>query len=327
MLSALLLFSGCERDMETEGPDLKDLYGELSVLEPLAVSLPSADFSTGEKVHFTARFSKIVDWKLTITGNVSGGQKIFEGKSRTVDVSNAEWAGETTLLPIFQAEECKVHLSAANDSLKFDETFTIKNIKANEGLVVADFENGWNDDWETFVQSGADMSFVIAEDDPAAQGNFYYDMGGEVNWDWLIGMIEFPGSAYGDEPTFPLSSNADNLYFNAMIYMPEGITNSVILFQFREDENGDDEFTEASEDMYSLELKGDFETGWQLVSIKYSDMVALANGAPVEPNGNGNFEPDKLWRISLLFLANPNSGYSQAYLDYVIFTENGPLKP
>jgi hypothetical protein len=28
-----------------------------------------------------------------------------------------------------------------------------------------------------------------------------------------------------------------------------------------------------------------------------------------------------------LMLANPSSGYSQLYLDYVVFTSNGPLQP
>lgn len=325
MLAALL--AGCERSLDTEGPDLEDLYGEFSVLDPFTLSQNKVDFAAGEKVHFTARFSKIIDWKLSIKGKASGAQRVFEGKSRQIDISNSEWAGETSLLPIFLVEECEAHLSVADDSLQFTEILTIEGVKSNEGFVVADFENGWNDQWLTFVQSGADMSFNITDSDPAAQGNFYYDMGGEVDWDWLIGMIEFPASAYG-ENTFPLSNNANDVYFNAMVYLPEGITNPVLLMQFREDENEDGEFDEESEDMYSLELKvSDLTSGWQLISLKYADLVALANGAPVEPNGNGNHEPDKLWRVSNLFLANPSSGYSQMYMDYVIFTEGAPLKP
>ena len=44
-------------------------------------------------------------------------------------------------------------------------------------------------------------------------------------------------------------------------------------------------------------------------------------------NGNKTLNPDKILQMSVLFLADPTSGYSQAYLDYVIFTENGPLNP
>lgn len=328
VLITAFTFSACERDLESEGPNLVDLYGEFSILDPFEVSSDKADFSAGESVYFTARFSKIIDWKLTITGQTSGAQKIIEGKTRAIDADNSLWAGETTILPIFAAEPCIAELSVANDSLKFSKNIEIEGIKTQQGVfVVADFENGWNDGWETFVQSGADMSFRITDEDPAAEGQFYYDMGGEVNWDWLIGLIDFPAEAYGAN-TFDLSSNGDEVYFNAMLYLPEGITNPLVLFQFREDENEDGEFDDATEDMYAIEIRaGDLEVGWNLYSIKYSDLTALVNGAPAEPNGNKNHEPNKLWKTSLLYLANPASGYAQTYLDYVVFSEGGPLIP
>lgn len=320
--------TGCERSLETEGPDLSDLYGEFKVLEEFGVSTNNIDFTSGTDVIFTARFSKITDWTLTITGQSSGAQKIFEGKSRGLDATNATWKGETSLLPIFGAEKCIAELSVANDSLQFNETITIQTPKMpQEALVVADFENGWNDDWITFVQSGADMSFTITNEEPAAEGNFYYDMGGEVNWDWLIGLIEFPAEAYGDAH-FDLSDNGGQVYFNTMLYLPEGITNPLILFQFREDENDDGSFDDATEDMYAVEIRaGDLEVGWNLYSIKYSDLTALVNGAPTEPKGNGNREPNKLWKVSLLYLANPSSGYAQTYMDYACFTEGEALNP
>ena len=328
IIALFVLSLSCERDLGTEGPDLTDLYGEFAILDPFAVSQDKVDFEVGENIHFTARFSKIIDWKLTITGQTSGAQKIFEGKSRSIDETNALWLGETTQLPVFGAEECIAELSVANDSLQFSKNITVESPKApQEGLLIADFESGWNDDLLTFVQSGADMSFRIENADPAAEGEFYYDMGGEVSWDWLIGMIEFPASAYGTN-TYDLSNNANEVYFNAMLYLPEGITNPLILFQFREDEDGDESFDEATEDMYAHEVRaGDLQTGWNLLTLKYSDLVSLSNGAPVDPNGNGNHEPDKLWRVSLLYLANPSSGYAQSYLDYVTFTTGEPLIP
>ena len=51
-----------------EGPSLNDLYGELNFETPLAIVGDSANFSQNEDVYFTAEFSKIVDWKITITG-------------------------------------------------------------------------------------------------------------------------------------------------------------------------------------------------------------------------------------------------------------------
>ncbi|MGB0431764.1 MAG: hypothetical protein ACPGLV_14920 [Bacteroidia bacterium] len=328
LLSILLFTIACERNLDTEGPNLSDLYGEFKVIEEFDVSQGTVAFASGQSVHFTGSFSKIIDWKLTITGQATGAQKVFEGKSRRLDETNTLWEGETTQLPIFGAEQCIAELSVASDSLQFSKTISIESPKAQqEALVVADFENGWNDDWITFVQSGADMTFNITDTDPAGEGSFYYDMGGEVDWDWLIGLIEFPATALGTT-TYDLSDNGNNVYFNTMLYLPEGVTNPLLLFQFSEDENEDGTFDADSEDMYSVEVRAtDLEPGWNLYSIKYSDLAALANGAPVEPNGNGNHEPNKLSKVSLLYLANPSSGYAQTYMDFVSFTEGEPLKP
>jgi hypothetical protein len=111
-----------------------------------------------------------------------------------------------------------------------------------------------------------------------------------------------------------------------MIYGEEGTTNSLVLFQFEEDENSNGIFSSASEDMYSKEIKVDW-IGWKLISVKYSDLVNLVNGVPAAPNGNGVHDSNKIKTINMLHLANPNSGFAKSKLDYIIFTENGPLVP
>lgn len=324
LLSVLILVS-CERDSTFEGPALSDLYGEFKILEDLDISNRNIEFEKGETVYFTAQFSKLADWEIKITGKTSGAQKIITGKSRIIDATNSVWDGSTTIFPMFRTEECDVELSFQDNSATSNDNLTIISAKINSGFVVADFENGINNGWVVFKQSGADMSFEISNEIPAAQGEFYYDMGGAVDWDWLIGMIDFPGSAYGN-PTFPLNSNPDNVYFNVVLYLPDGITNALVLFQFREDDNQDGDFDDTAEDMYSLELKS-LHVGWQLISIKYSDLVTLVNGQPAEPNGNKIHNPERLWQVSTLMLADPNSGYSQVLMDYMIFTENTPLNP
>ncbi len=325
LLIFIFFVISCERDTSIEGPMLSDLYGEFKILEELKVNKSTVDFSKGEKAIFTARFSAITDWQLTITGKNSGAVKIIQGKSRVLDASNATWDGSTTYFPIFKEEDCEVELFVDRDSSFYKTSITVTGTKVNEGLLIADFESGMNPQWNVFKQSGANMSFAIKNDIPAAQGDYYYDMGGAVTWDWLIGMIEFPASAYGS-PQFNLSDNPDKVYFNVILYLPEGITNAIVLFQFREDEDKDGNFDDASEDMYSLELKN-LKPGWQLISVKYSDLVCLVNGQPSEPQGNKQHNPDALTRLSVLMLADPSSGYSQTLMDYVIFTENAPLNP
>ena len=100
-------FTSCEKD-KIEGPSLNDLYGELTILEPLSIIGDSADFSVGENMYFTASFSKQVDWKIKIKGLTSGSVKIILGKSNTINQSNSTWDGNSTQLPFFIAEDCNV---------------------------------------------------------------------------------------------------------------------------------------------------------------------------------------------------------------------------
>jgi hypothetical protein len=326
LLALTISMVSCERNMDTLGPNLSDIYGEFQVFENFATSTSSVDFSSGEVVNFTARFSKTVDWEVRIVGQKSGATKIITGKSKVLDEINAFWNGSTTELPMFKSEKCNAYLSVMEEGFSDTiENITIDSTKTNTGFVVADFENGLNPDWNIFKQSGGNMSFEIVQSDTAGEGSHYYDMGGEVSFDYLIGYIYFPADAYGAD-VFPLATNPANVFFNVLLYKPEGITNEIVLFQFTEDENGDGIFQDASEDMYSLELKG-LENGWQTISVKYSELQTLVNGAPANPNGNGIHEPDKLMELRTLFLANPATGYSQTFMDYIIFTENAPLEP
>lgn len=305
-------------DDKIDGPDLYDVYGDFGILTTLSASQTSVDFAGGQDVYFNCELTKIVDWELTITGQTSGSQKIISGTSKVLDEVNTLWNGSTTYFPIFRAETCDIMLSFEGETDTLLTTVIIDQPKVNNGFVVADFESGWNNGWSTFIQSGANMDFSIKTDAAAPQNDGYYNMQGTVNWDWLIGLIDFNASAYG-ETTLPLSSNGDNLYFNALVYGESGLPNTLAQFRFDEDENEDGSFDVQSEDQYSYEFPIDWE-GWRLISIKYSD---LDGGG----NGNGNFDPDKLNKVSFLHLADPSSGFAKSGLDYIIFTENAPLQP
>lgn len=326
LIVALSIVS-CERSTDTQGPDLTDLFGDFQLLENFAVSANNVDFSNGSSLNFSARFSKTVDWEIHIVGQNSGAEKILSGKTRTIEATDGLWNGTTTNLPMFKMENCDAILlvpeEGYSDTLR---NISVDGLRQNDGFVVADFENGINPGWNIFAQSGANMSFnIVASDTSAEQGN-YYDMGGQVNWDFLIGLMDFPASAYNSATAFPLSDNGNNVYFNVMLSKQPTINNEIILFQFREDENGDGIFQDQSEDMYALELRS-INSEWHLTSVKYSDMTALVNGQPATPAGNGVHEPHKLMQVSVLFLADPASGYSQTLMDYIIFTDNEPLNP
>jgi hypothetical protein len=326
-LSLLLLaFVACERtEAEFQGPALSNIFGPFSVLEEFDISNRNVDFESGETTTFTAIFSKQVDWTVEIKGLESGAVKRISDFSSELSSANARWNGTTTDVPLFRAEQCAVELRVPSDSLIVYDTLTVESVRQINGLVVADFESGFLPGWVLFAQSGADMSFFIDDEITAAQGNNYYDMGGLVDFDYLIGYLDFPATVYGG-PTYALSPDPAAVYFNVMLYLPAGISNEIVLFQFMEDDNENGAYSGSSEDMFSLELTG-LDVGWQLVSIRYADLPTLINGAPSAAIGNGLYEPHKLNKIRVLFLANPASGYSQTLMDYLIFTTGGPLNP
>lgn len=322
---SLLILSGCKTEDEFDGPSLNDLYGQFTVVQGLTATNYDIDFSAGESTTFEATFSKNIAWTLQIQGLQSGAVKKIEGFSNLLNTDNATWNGTTTDLPMFKAEECAVQLTFQNETDTLRDTVSVSAARINEGFLISDFESGTNPGWNSFVQSGANMSFAVQSAEQAAQGNNYFNIGGIVNWDWLIGLINMPATAYG-AAHYPLSENPEIEYFNTMIYKPEELSNGIMLFQFMEDDNLDGVYTQGSEDMFSIEVHMD-KNGWGQYGIQYADLATLINGQPSTDIGNGVREPHKLYQISALFLANPASGYANAYLDYIIFTQNGPLIP
>ncbi len=325
--ASLLLIVSCIKDNDTfDGPALNDIYGDFFIIDSLSVSSNAVDFSIGQTIYCTAEFSKNVNWKLEIIGQESGAKYILEGFSRLLDATNATWTGTTTTLPMFRVENCNVLLTISDEVDSLTSSINVLGTKTINGFLIADFEGVLNPGWTTFIQSGADMSFIITDEEIAAQGMSYYNMAGAVDWDWLIGLIDIPASAYGAS-TFPLNSNPNNVFFNVMLAKYPGLTNSIVLFQFKEDDNVDGVYTAGSEDLFSFEVKLTGKDGWQLISSKYSDLPTLIDGVPSDPIGNGVYEPEKLQMISVLMLANPVSGYAKAWMDLILFTENEPFIP
>jgi hypothetical protein len=326
VISSIALLFSCRKTSEDfDGPDLNDLYGSFQVMEDFKCSKDSVNFGIGQTAYFTAKTSKMVDWEIHIKGLTSGAEKIISGKSKVIDINNALWNGSTTNFPMFKNEKCAARLIFPTEQDTLYDTVKIIGTKVNPGFLVADFESGFNTGWTTFIQSGANMSFQISSTPPVPQANNYYNMAGTVAWDWLIGLIEFPSTAYG-LTHYPLNTNPNNVYFNVLVWGEPGITNALLLFQFREDDNNNGTFESATEDEYDYELPVNW-TGWKLISVKYTDLVTLVNGAPGIPKGNKQHNPDRLLKVSLLHLANPTTGFSKSKMDYLIFTENAPLEP
>jgi hypothetical protein len=325
-LITLALFA-CRKDKsKVDGPSITEIFSDFKVAETFKCSKDSVNFNKGETAFFTARFNKIVKWTITIQGNTSKAVKIINGESKAIDVSNSSWNGSTTQFPMFGKEFCLAKLTIKDVTDSFTTNVRISNAKKIEGVIVADFETGLNAKWTRFAQSGANMDFQIKTDAFAPEGKSYLNMAGTVNWDYLIGLIDFPGNAYSTAPTFPLPTNPESVYFNCLIYGVNNTNTSLVLFQFKEDENADGIFNANNEDEYDYQVTVDW-VGWKLISIKYSDIVTLVNGSPAAAKGNALHNPDKIGKISMLHLANPSNGFASSKLDLMMFTLNKPLEP
>ena len=321
----LLLFAACKReDKPFEGPSLQDLNGPFSMAKPFAANKAVVDFSKNETVVFGAEFSKQCDWTITIRGGLSKATKIITGKSRQITVDNAVWNGTTTVFPAFKTEPCKAVLKIAGVEDSFTLNVGINGVRVPQGFMLTDFESGLNAKWNTFIQSGANMDFKVKTDAFSVQGKNYLNMAGTVTWDWLIGLIDFPASAYGSS-TLALSSIPEDVYFNCLIYGDANPNQSRVLFQFKEDDNNTKAFEPAADDQFDKEIIVNWQ-GWKLVSLKYSDLVHLSNGQPAPNNGNNRHNPNNIVMVSMLHLANPSMGAGSTKIDCLIFTSKAPLE-
>lgn len=321
----LFMLPSCRKEKgRFDGPSLEDLNKSFALLQPFACNKDSVAFGSGESALFTAKFNKAVNWHIHIRGMQSHAHKIISGQGNEISAPAGLWNGSTTMFPMFSAEKCTATLRIEGISDSFSLPIKIRSVKKNVGLLIADFETALNTQWTKFVQSGAAMDLSIKNDSLAPQGKGYLNMSGTVSWDWLTVLLDFPASAYG-AATLPLNSNPDAVYFNCLIYGVPGTNPSLVLFQFKEDENADGNINANNEDQYDLQVNVNW-SGWKLISVKYSDIVSLVNGQPTTPKGNSKHNPDKIGKISMLHLADPKGGFANARVDYIIFTST-PLEP
>ena len=334
LLLTPFFFISCEKE-KIEGPDLHDLYSELTILESLNIVGDSADFSNNQTMYFTASFSKQIDWTIKIKGLNSSAVKIISGKSQTINQANSTWNGSSTQLPFFIAEDCDLELTLKwntidsgnpniimhNDTIYNQVNVQSAKIYTNENTVlISDFEGGFNPNFTSFFQAGCTKSLVT---NGAGEGNKYLAQYGTCDWDWLIGYVDYFSAHWYDQEG--LINDPTKLYFNIMINGASTISdvsnlpNSLFKLEFYEDENGDDYHDASSEDRYDYEFDVNW-TGWRMISICYNDLIQPSSNA-----GDGVKEPSKIINVRTLLLANPESGFAKADVDFLIWSFNAPI--
>ncbi len=325
VLLLVLGIGSCKHDKDTfDGPSLVDRFGPFTSLSDLTASQPTVDFAEGETVFFKAEFNKNVAWVLEITGSVSGSVKRIEGFSNILDASTATWDGGTTNLPLFKNEVCNVVLTIPEEP-DYLGTTTVETLsgKVYEGLDFSGFEedlgpNAFVGNFEFEFNSRTGR-----QDDFPAEGDYYYRLEGTDNVvpNFFVGLIDLKAEIAGSG-TFQFDTTVpEDLYFNCFMHS-DGGPHGLAIVEFFIDGNGTgtyelDQDTQTFRDPVDINL-ATWE-GWRQISY------------PMSQTSMTQEDLEKVVAVRLLLIsdknAQPNPPLEVGFgIDFVIFTEGGPLE-
>ncbi|MBC7486352.1 MAG: hypothetical protein H7282_06350 [Cytophagaceae bacterium] len=327
----LVLIASC-RNKEPLGPTLK-----VNILQPLAVSTPSVDFSTGGKVFFTAVFENSAAWTITIKGN--GATKVINGVSKEINEGNSSWIGTVDVPPSFIAGSVTAVLSFQIDPLTNNVPFTISAKRIADKLndvLVTDFTSSpvqnysatptapgnWPSTYPLTVNTNID--YVNPD------GNAYELMGDVAPWQGSgspfvdIVTISPRNSIQNYGTYYPiLYTDPSQVYFNIMVYNTG--TPVWLEISFFEVEGVVANGT-ATPDRH-LTIKPNW-TGWKMVSVKYSDLI------PSNAEAAANIQPQKITDIQIVLLSNVKADNPaltativRTAFDHITFTHKAPYQP
>ena len=319
MIGAVLLTilsSSCSKK-ETLGPSIQGLYGPLELVETLKASNSNPNFDKKDSsVHFTAKFSSVTAWTLTITGQTSKATKTITGVSKFLDATNATWEGYADMLPSFKAEKIAAVLTFKNSPDVLVDSLTLggkKNI-FNQGVLVSNFASGskignvWAKDFPLIT--------VANNAYPQIEGSYLYMEG--TPWSGTpktpyVNYFNIPVSTTDNPGAYSTvkSNKADNVYFNIFIYGTE-TPETWLAIQLKED----------GTNTRALNIRPDW-VGWKLISVKYSDFT---NG----DNTVGLPDPSKLTAIQFVLLSDAVPAESvlvKTAYDFPVFTIGKPFQP
>jgi uncharacterized surface protein with fasciclin (FAS1) repeats len=301
-----------------------------SIEDPLMASRAAVDFSAGESVTFTARFSIPVNWVLEIVGQESGAVKRIEGFSAELTAENTRWEGGTTILPLFSVEAVEARLFVPEEDADASRvTLDVLAPRAYEGAVFADFE-GDDDITVLNPEFELDPGSGISAEVPPAQGDGFYLLRDtdDVLSNFFVGLITItpPGGGTFEVPT----NNADELYFNCFLY-GYGTPNTIAAIEVAIDANGSGAYEENQDSFFSLGYDVEFPNvgeidyrGWRPYAEPASSFGSFGMGLTDE-------QTQQIVAVRVLLISDqseqPTPPLEVEYgIDYITFTAGRPLQ-
>ena len=333
-LLALILGTFSCRELAPEGPELEDIFGEFSIIQPLTSDRSTVDFSAGETVEYRAELAVRTNWTLSIRSLETGARKIITGNEKLIMGDVARWNGSVTFAPLFAAGEhivATMRFESFPDSTLVSDTVLITGAKPlpTGGVLVSDFENP-DQEFEAFSEFAfEETSNGIESLFPAAIGDSYWYMfGRDNNRSVFVCGVRITSTSAQSTPVFEFSTeNEDKVWFNMFVF-GTALPNTVLAIDFQEDDNLNGIYVPSQEGTYSYQVPIDWN-GWKLISFPYSATNLSTNGGLGNIDANGKREVNRIISLQFILLSNLGQNDNQVGfgIDHAIFTINGPFEP
>lgn len=317
LIAGLLVICACKsKKLDAIQPEIPVINLDIKIVSDFKFARKQIDF-TLDSNWLTAKFKEKVKWEITIVGLQSGAQIKFSGNSDSLGGLNTAWHGGNSSTAFFKAgEQAVAILNAPGYAKKDADTCTIAKVKNNFGPNVIVW---WDMDALGVAKQGTAYWFeywdgpnnaekvlnVIRNTANPIQGNYRSVIGNDsasqttTNYIGGISHTPIPAPFVG----FSNSSTSD-IYVN--FYVRKTTKTAAIAVALQADVSG-----ATSELGKAVEITWE---GWQLVSIKLSDMDL----------SGPSFDPSRLKQ----FVMNPRPvSYGEAGfdIDFICLTKGKPF--
>jgi len=333
----------------------------------LTTSAPFIDYSyPGVSISFAVTFNETVTWKIELIGQTSTAKKIISGTSSSINAMNSAWYGNHDGLFYFESGEnvtanlivsgreqvcasTTFGILGVRDAVTDTPTFMLVDKYADMESVTA----GYPDQFSIFPPTSPFLPNYKLQDSiiQAPQGKRYLRLEGSSTAanGIFVGGIQCRKNAAANSYFLPPTwTDPTKIYLNVFVRgmdkLPaDDFPFATLSFECHEDDNmnmstaancetynnslgaNPDNFCPSGEDAWVYQVPVQ-HIGWKLFSCRYSDLLPsadIANGG----SGNRKLEPQKLARVQLGLLSNPQFHRVSVDVDYVCFTYGAPLDP